>query len=48
MWEQSGDEPVREWERSEDGNQGAIVCGSGPEGEAGTGGEREKGGGFWV
>ena len=44
MEEQSGDEPVREWERSEDGYSGAVVCGSGPEGEAGTGGEGEEGG----
>ncbi|MGV8109799.1 hypothetical protein [Methanospirillum sp.] len=46
MEEQSGDEPVREWERSEDGYSGAVVCGSGPEGEAGTGGEGEERGGF--
>lgn len=31
-----GDESVREWERSEDGDQGEVVCGPGPEGEEGT------------
>ncbi|KAF5085485.1 hypothetical protein DSECCO2_68190 [anaerobic digester metagenome] len=41
------DEHVREWKGSEDGDPGAVVCCSGPAGEAGTGGEGEERGGVW-